>query len=188
MKTKFNVLPSDKRIYSGHVLLVKRHFRDIDYDVVISRNSAFLLYIDENDEVYFAHQFRPAVQEKILALPAEMLDKPGLSPLEVILEGLIEEAGIKINKSQIKKVAEIYSAEGYSTEKAYLFIARGKGKHVGQHLEATEKIDVVKMSFDEAYKLVATNQIKCPKSAYLIMNEYIRRQKIINFKKFSNKK
>jgi hypothetical protein len=169
------IKPTDKIIYKGHLTLVQRPYEGKNYDVVVSKDAAIMLYIDEKDRVYFAKQFRPAMDEQHLSLPAETLDKPGLTPLEVMVEGLEEECGIKINENQVKSLGKIVSTSGHDTEMVYLFLARGKGKYTGQRLEDDERIKVVKIPFDKAYEMVINNKINSSKTAYLIMYEKLRR-------------
>ena len=167
--------PTDKLIYKGHLTLVQRPYEGRNYDVIISKDAAVMLYIDEKDIVYFTKQFRPAIGEEILALPAETLDKPHLTPLEVMVEGLEEECGIRINKNQVTEIGRLISTDGHDTEKVYTFLAHGPGKYVGQRLEDTEKIEVIKIPFNEAYKMVINNEIKGSKTSSLIMYEKLRR-------------
>ena len=169
------IKPNDQIVYKGHLTLVKRPYNGRDYDVVVSKDAAVMLYIDENDKVYLTKQFRPAVDEEVLALPAETLDKPHLSPIEVMIEGLEEECGIRIKKNQVSSLGRIISTDGHDTEKVYLFLAHGAGKKVGQRLEDSEKIEVVKIPFDEVYQMVINNKIEGSKTAYLVMYEKLRR-------------
>ena len=124
---------------------------------------------------YFTKQFRPAMEEEVLALPAETLDKNGLTPLEVMVEGLEEECGIKINNNQVSYIGKIISTDGHDTERVYLFLAHGRGENVGQRLEDTERIEVVKIPFEKAYEMVVNNEIEGSKTGYLIMYEKLRR-------------
>jgi len=169
------IKPDDKLVYKGHLTLVKRPYEGRDYDVVVSKDAAVMLYIDENDLAYFTKQYRPAIEEEVLALPAETLDKQGLSPLEVMIEGLEEECGIRIDSSQVKSLGRLISTDGHDTERVYLFLAHGPGKKVGQRLEDCEKIDVITIPFDSAYEMVINNQIEGSKTAYLVMYEKLRR-------------
>lgn len=165
----------DTVIYKGHLTLVQRSHQGRPYDVVVSKDAAVMLYIDEHDQAYLTKQFRPALREEVLALPAETLDKKGLSPLEVMIEGLEEECGIRIKKSQVKQVGRVISTDGHDTERVYLFLAHGEGKKVGQRLEDSERIDVMTMPFEQLYKLVITNRIEGSKTACLVMYEKLRR-------------
>jgi ADP-ribose pyrophosphatase len=174
-KMKINSKSNDKVIYNGHLTLVQRPYKNRTYDVVLSKDAAIMLYIDEKDLVYFTKQYRPAMKKEILELPAETLDKPGLSPLEVMMEGLEEECGIRIKKSQVKYLGKLISTDGHDSEKVYLFLAHGKGEYVGQRTEEDENIEVVKIPFEKAYKMVINNEIKGAKSSYLITYEKLRR-------------
>ena len=169
------IIPGDKIIYQGYVTLVQRMHNGNCNDVIISKDAAIMLYIDTEDQVYLTKQFRTAMQEDIIALPAETLDKPGLTPLEVMIEGLEEECGIRINKNQVEYIGKAISTDGHDTEKVHLFLARGPGKYVGQRLEDSEKIEVVKMPFDEVYKMVIKGKIEGAKTAKLVMYEKLRR-------------
>ena len=171
--TKINL--DDKLIYQGHLTLVHRPYCGENYDVVVSRDAAVMLYIDDEDFVYFTKQFRPAMEKEILALPAETLDKPNLSPLEVMVEGLEEECGIRIDENQVTSIGKVSSTDGHDTEMVYLFSAKGKGEYVGQRLEDSEKIEVVKIPFNQAYEMVVSNDIKGSKTSYLIMHEKLKR-------------
>jgi hypothetical protein len=169
------IQPQDVVVYRGHLTLVQRPHEGRKFDVVVSKDAAVMLYIDESDNVYLTRQFRPAMGEEILALPAETLDKKNLSPLEVMAEGLEEECGIRIRKEQIQQLGRLISTDGHDTERVYLFLAHGPGEKVGQRLEDSEKIKVVTLPFDRVYQMVIKNQIEGSKTAYLVMYEKLRR-------------
>ena len=169
------IKPNDKIVYKGHLTLVQRPYEGRYHDVVVSKDAAIMLYIDENDMAYLVKQFRPAIDREVLALPAETLDKPGLSPLEVMVEGLEEECGIRIKKNQVASLGKAISTDGHDTEIVYLFLAYGKGENVGQRLQDEEKIEVVKMPFDKAYELALNNKIQGAKACQLIFYEKLKR-------------
>jgi ADP-ribose pyrophosphatase len=165
----------DKVIYKGHLTLVHREHDGRVFDVVVSKDAAAMLYIDENDFAYLTKQYRPAVKENVLALPAETLDKPRLSPLEVMIEGLEEECGVRIKAEQVRYYGRIISTDGHDTERVHLYLAHGPGEIVSQRLEDSEKIEIVKIPFDELYRLVMENKIEGSKTAILVMYEKLRR-------------
>ena len=167
--------PGDIPVYKGHITLVKRPFEGKNYDVIVSKDAAIMLYIDEKDQVYLTQQFRPAIDQLELCLPAETLDKAGLSPLEVMLEGLEEECGMKIQENQVKFLGKVASSAGHDSEFVYLFLAHGKGEYVGQRLEDTEKIKVIKKPFDEVYGMALNGEIQGAKTLSLIYYEKLRR-------------
>lgn len=169
------MIPGDELVYKGHVILVKRPYLGKPFDVMLSKDAVVMLYIDENDDVYLTKQFRPAINQEELCLPAETLDKPGLSPLEVMLEGLEEECGRKITAEQTEYVGKVASSPGHDSEWVHMLIGRGESEYVGQRLEDTEKIEVVKKPFDEVYNLALKGEITGPKTMALIFYEKLRR-------------
>ncbi len=170
---------ADKLINEGHVKLVQRPYLGKDFDVVVSKDAAAMLYIDERDIAYLTKQFRPAIGEEVLAVPAETLDKPGKTPLEVIVEGLEEECGVRISSNQVKYIGRIISTDGHDTERVYLYLAYGKGQKVSQRLEDSEKITIVTMPFDELFRQVVENKIEGSKTSYLVMYEKLRRLGVV---------
>jgi hypothetical protein len=165
----------DKVIYQGHLTLVGRPHGKINYDVVVSKNAAVIMYIDDEDYVYLTKQYRPAMMREVIAFPAETLDKPHLTPLEVIVEGLEEECGIRINPKQVNYLETVNSTDGHDTEMVHLFYAYGKGEYVGQRLEDSEKIEVIKIKFDEAYEMMKNGEIQGSKTNNLLRFEKLRR-------------
>ncbi|MBU1201499.1 MAG: NUDIX hydrolase [Nanoarchaeota archaeon] len=165
----------DEVVYKGHITLVKRPYLKKNFDVVLSKDACAIMYIDEQDDVYFVEQYRPAVGKKILELPAETLDKNGKSPLEHAIEGLVEECGIIISPSQVKYVGTIGSSEGHDSEMVYLYTANGPHKKTLPRPGNYERIDVVKLKFDQAYRMFKEGKINGSKSAILLQHEYIKR-------------
>ena len=161
--------------FEGHVNLVLIPYLGKDYQVVVSPDACVLMYIDEEDNVWFTKQFRPPAQRIVLELPAETIDKPGKSPAEHAREGLEEECGLQIKKSQMQFVTSVYSSEGHDTELVHLFKAKGPHKVVGQRLEDDERIEVVKIPFTTAYEMMQKGEIQGSKTTILLQEEYIAR-------------
>lgn len=165
----------DKVIYDGHVKFVHRYYGEKDWDVVVSKDACVIMYIDEQDNVWFAKQYRVPVCRTVTELPAETMDKPGKTSLQVIVEGLEEECGIKIDPSQVKYFTTLYSSEGHDTEKVDLFYAYGPHVKTKQRLEDHEKIEVVTIPFNQAYEMVKKGELTGSKTVALLQNEYIKR-------------
>lgn len=75
------------------------------------------LVIDENNRMALVTQYRPTIGKTIKEIPAGVLDKKGLTPLETLLEELEEEC--EINKDEIisineKPIYEYYMIVGSS--------------------------------------------------------------------------
>lgn len=169
------IKPDDHLIHEGHLTLVQRPYLGKMFDVIISKNAAAIMYIDPEDCVYMVKQYRPALEKEILELPAETMDKPGKSSLEVIVEGLEEECGILINENQVNHFAKVISSSGHDTEYVDLFYASGPCEITKQRLEDTERIEVVRIPFFDAYGMIQTGEIEGSKSTILLQQEYIKR-------------
>lgn len=168
----------DKFVYDDHITLVKRPHDGKDYDVVISDNAAIMMYIDEEDMVYMTEQFRPAINQIELCLPAETLDKPHLTSLETMIEGLEEECGRRIKKEQVEYQGRVASSPGHDSEWVDLYIARGKNEYVGQRLGPNENIKIIKKSFDDLYEMAIAGEILGAKTCSLIYREKILRLEV----------
>jgi ADP-ribose pyrophosphatase len=164
-------------IHDGHVHMIQQPYKERLYDVVVSPDAVVIMYIDENDHIWFCRQYRVPVRKELLELPAETIDKPGKSPLEHAVEGLAEECGVAISPSQVESVGVIGSSEGHDTEHVHLFIARGPHTYVGQQLCGGEEINVERVAFSDAYEKMLTGEITGSKSRILLQHEHIRRLK-----------
>ncbi|HVW35495.1 MAG TPA: NUDIX hydrolase [Acidimicrobiia bacterium] len=72
-------------------------------------------------EVLFVRQFRPAVREWVLELPAGKLDVPGETPAEAMARELVEE--IEFESGKLVELARFWNSPGFSTERTYVYIA-----------------------------------------------------------------
>jgi ADP-ribose pyrophosphatase len=62
------------------------------------------IVIDADNRIGLVSQYRPVIQRQTKEIPAGVLDKEGYSPLEILLEELMEEC--EIPKEQILSVSE----------------------------------------------------------------------------------
>ena len=165
----------DQLMYDGHIKIVRREHDGFYYDVVVSRDACAIMYIDEEDNVWLTRQYRVPVGREVIELPAETMDKPGKSSLDVIVEGLEEECGIRIEPSQVRYYGRIGSSEGHDTEMVDLFYAYGPHEVTQQRLDDCERIDVMKIPFEKAYRMMQDGIINGSKTVLLLQYEYIER-------------
>ena len=168
-------MENDRTIYSGHVRLVARPYCGKEWDVVISKNACAVLYIDDRDDVWLVKQHRVPLQKELLEVPAETIDKPGKSSLDVVIEGLEEECGVVVHRNQVEYVLSLYLTPGHDTEKIDLYIAKGQHQQAQQRLGPDEKIEVVKMPFNKAREMLLKGEIWDAKTAILLLYETARR-------------
>ncbi len=99
---------------------------------------------------------------------AGLLDE--LSPEEAIKKEILEETGFEI--SNVKKIMELYTSPGADSELLHFFTAeydQSQRKSAGGGLEdEQEDIEVLEVSFDEAYQWLVEGKIKDAKTVILL--------------------
>lgn len=75
-------------------------------------------------------------------------------------------------------LGKFYSSPGFCSETIYAYLATGL-KKVGQHLDEDEYLDVIKVKFDDAVKMVMNGEICDGKSVSTILKSaFVLRNKI----------
>lgn len=124
---KFELLRSET-LLQGRAFGVRRDFlrapdgRETKYDIIEHAGSVVLVPIDENGNVLFVRQFRPAARIELLELPAGTLGEG--EPFEACAaREMREETGMAANR--LENVGEFFLVPGYSTEYMAVFVATG---------------------------------------------------------------
>jgi ADP-ribose pyrophosphatase len=115
-------------VYQGRAFNVRKDSiqmpdgRTHPYDIVAHRGAVTIIPMDDQGNILFVRQFRPATGQMLLELPAGTLedDEP---PIECARREIREETGMAA--SDIIKVGETFLAPGYSTEFMHYFLATG---------------------------------------------------------------
>ena len=155
-----------KEIFDGHVIHVTLDTVRLEdgrtslREVVHHHGGACVLPIDDEGCIYLVRQFRYALGEEIWELPAE--------------RELSEECGLSADN--YIDLGVVYPTVGYDSEKIYLWAATGLHKG-GQHLDAGEFLDVVRMPFAEALQKVLHGEIKDSKTQIGLMKYALLRDK-----------
>ena len=91
--------------------------------VIRHPGAASVLAETENGEIVLVRQWRYAVGEAVLELPAGKLDVAGEDPAECALRELAEET--PYTADSVKLLHTFYTAVGFCDEKMYLYQAQG---------------------------------------------------------------
>ncbi len=169
---------SSELVYTGGVIkvysdTVKTSKGTTAYrDVVRHMGGAGVIAIDSNDEIYLIRQFRYAIEEEIIEIPAGKLDA-GEDPADAAARELTEEAGIKAEK--IEPLGNIIPTCGYCDEIIYVYYATGITP-AKQNLDEDEELTVFKMPLKQAVAAVLSGEIRDAKTAFAILalNEKLR--------------
>lgn len=160
-----------KEIFNGRVIRVTLDKVQLEdgttstREVVHHHGGACVLPVDADGNVTMVRQFRYALGEELWELPAGKLEA-GEDPFEAAKRELSEECGLTADT--YTELGVVYPTVGYDSERIYLWAAEGLHA-VGQHLDAGEFLDVVKMPFAQALGLVMDGTIKDSKTQIALL-------------------
>lgn len=157
-------------VYSGRIFDVRiDEFREgekeYNREIVVHKGGAVIVPVFDDGTVALVRQFRHAVGEYLLEIPAGMLDE-GEEPMVGAVRELEEEIGVRA--AHVEKLAELLPSPGYLTEKMYLFLATGLTE-VGQNLDHDEELTVERYSFDELETIIRDGRIVDAKTLVGVM-------------------
>ena len=138
--------------------------------------AAGIVAVTGNEEILFIKQFRHAINNSILEVPAGLLEKEE-TPKECALRELEEETGYKAKT--IIKLTEFYTSVGCSDEVCHLYLGMdlSKGK-IRQDIDE-EILKIVKIPVNKSILMIMKNEIKDSKTiiAVIFAHDYLSKQK-----------
>ena len=140
--------------------------------VVHHRGGACIAPLDGEGNVWMVRQYRYALQEELLELPAGKLE-PGEDPFESAKRELEEECGLVADR--YLDLGVLYPTVGYDSEKIYTWAAVGLHP-TRQHLDADEFLTPVKVPLDQAVQMVLDGSIRDGKTVAGILKLSALRQ------------
>jgi len=169
-----------KEIYKGRVIslsvdtVVTPGGNEATRELVHHPGGVAVVAIDNDDMIYLVRQYRIPYDDILLEIPAGKLDSKEENPKDAAARELSEETGLVAK--EIKHIGDFYPSVGFLDENLRLFVATGLSE--GQtHPDEDEYLDVVKMPFDEAVKLVVDGTIKDGKTIAGILKAKILLEK-----------
>jgi ADP-ribose pyrophosphatase len=94
--------------------------KETTFDVVVHPGAVTLIPVDSAGRILFVRQYRYAIGEELLELPAGTLDE-GEEPEACAHREIREETGMSAGK--LEKIGEFFLVPGYSTEYMYIYLA-----------------------------------------------------------------
>ena len=140
-------------------------------EIVHHRGGVAILF-KVDDKFVFERQYRYALQEEIIEMPAGKLEK-GEAPLEAAKRELLEETGYR--PLEMIHLGDSYPTGGYSSEVIHLYYCPKAIKEV-RHLDSDENIELIYLTLEEIEKMIADNTIKDSKTVAAI---YLYKSKIL---------
>ncbi|MBI2861684.1 MAG: NUDIX hydrolase [Chloroflexi bacterium] len=161
-----NEVLSSRIIYQGRVVGLRVDTirspkgRLLDREVVEHRGSAAIVPLDDEGNVLLVRQYRAAVEEYLVEVPAGTLE-PGEAVEVCVQRELQEETGFIAG--QIEHIVGFYPSPGFCTEYMDVYLAT---KLVPSRLppDEDEAIEVLKVPLDKAWQMVQAGEIRDAKT------------------------
>lgn len=154
-------------IFSGKVIHVQKWTVELPdggtsfREIALHRGAAAVVPIDEEGNVYLVRQYRCALGRLTLEIPAGKLDREGEDRLLCAKRELKEETGFTARSWE--KLTDLATTPGFTNEVIGVYLATGLEKGEVSPDE-DEFIDMVKLPFAEALKLVTDGKISDSKT------------------------
>jgi ADP-ribose diphosphatase len=166
---------NSQEIFQGRAIKVrvdtveKPGGRETTREIVEHDDCVAIVAIDNEENILLVRQFREAVGEELLEIPAGGIDR-GENAAQAVRRELREETGYLPRK--LKKLRGFYSAPGYSTEYLHLYLAT---ELTLSPLEAedTESIELVRVPFADIPSLIASGKIYDAKSIAGLLSTWL---------------
>ena len=119
---------SSRRAYDGHILRIRvddvrmPSGRKTVREVVEHPGSVIVLPVTVDDDVLFIRQYRYAVDERVIELPAGLID-PDETPEDAARRELEEETGYEAGG--IRLLGAAFVSPGYTGELSHFYVATG---------------------------------------------------------------
>lgn len=128
---------------------------EAEYSIVRHPGSTGIVPIADDGTVLMTLQYRHAVGEYLLEIPAGTIEGDE-SPMDCAIRELEEETGFTAR--EFIEIASVHIVPAYSDEKIYVYLARGLKPSI-QNLDKDEILEVVRYPFEEVLRLVQENII-----------------------------
>jgi ADP-ribose pyrophosphatase len=152
---------SSEAVYKGRVFDVYREElaypdgRSFQMDIIQHNGAVVVVPLDQQGRIIFVRQYRHAVGQHLIELPAGTLEL-GEDPLVCALRELREETGMAAE--EFVPLGEILPAPGYSNEIMHLYFARQLTPSPLPQDE-DEILEPLKIPVQQAFEMIASGKI-----------------------------
>lgn len=158
-----------KRIYTGNLLklnadrVLLSNGRKSYRECVNHPGAVSILPVLEDKSIIMVRQFRYAVSDYLLEIPAGIIEK-GEKPEETAIRELKEETGYSADN--VEELMWFYPSPGYTNERIYIYRIQCSKP---QERKPEGGIEIVRISEDEIDSLIESGRIRDGKSVIALM-------------------
>jgi ADP-ribose pyrophosphatase len=149
--SRFRVVRQSRQLDDGTV-----HSREI----VVHPGAAVILPLIDADRICLIRNYRVAVDEELIELPAGTIDQ-GEDPLATARRELLEETGY--SAGSLEKLHDFWVSPGILNERMHLFVARDLTPG-SSRLERGEEIKTLVVSWSDALDMIDSRRIRDAKT------------------------
>jgi ADP-ribose pyrophosphatase len=157
------VVTSSNIVYRSHWIVVfEDQVRKSDgtigmFNRVNVRNSSIIIPLFKDGSILMVENYRHGARTNLLELPGGLIDA-GEEPLVAAKRELLEETGYQC--STIKYINWIYTWPGRTTQKNFVFLAKGLKKIHKPNLEEFEYSKIRKLTRETVFQEIRSGNIK----------------------------
>jgi ADP-ribose pyrophosphatase len=159
-----------EEVYHGRIIDVAVYTvreGDITYkrEVVHHPGGAGVVAVFDDGTIPLVRQYRQPPVRYLLEIPAGRLEPPE-RPEECAARELEEEIGVRAGS--MEKLSEFFSTPGFCAEKLWVYLATDLTE-TQQNLEGDELVEIVRVSFQQAFEMIADGEIEDAKTIIGLM-------------------
>lgn len=161
-------------IYEGRVVKLRLETVELPNRIYAKREivdharGVGIIAMPDPESMYMVRQYRVAVKETLLEIPAGLVD-PGENPQEAARRELEEEVAMRAG--DMEYLLDCYASPGFTNEKMSLFLAKNLSQ-TSQNLDPTEFLYVEKHSIKDLYSMILNFEITDAKTIIAVMYAY----------------
>ncbi|HEY7476910.1 MAG TPA: NUDIX hydrolase [Actinomycetota bacterium] len=134
------------------------------YEVVRQHDAAAVLPITPDDQVLLVQQLRPPIRDRIVEIPAGLLDVEGEDALTCAARELLEETGFR--HAAITFLGGVFVSPGSSNQYVHLFVARTRAERAA---EPEAGIEVLVRPLGEMVAAARAGRVRDAKTALALL-------------------
>lgn len=162
-------------LYDGWLKIYKKELNGRSFEILKDKDAVGALVEDNSGRFLLVRQFRTALDRESLEIPAGCIDKVGLTPAEIMVEELLEEANLKIEVDNLKLMIDTCPQVGISKGSYKLYYCKYDGIGINQlipeDLDVSETIWVTPKEYLQKIENREIADTKSQLAYYMIMNK-----------------